>query len=332
MNSIFNSIALKFRTFMFMRILRSCDEFLRTKSMRLSIGTRELGEKTKLLVTSQESQDWCLILHGKIYNKNFYDYLTNNLNEFRNSSPELKIILATYRDEFYPLLEQFTKKLRIDLVAVEDVGQLPSPYPQSLGQQIATISAGIERARSLNFKYVAKLRVDQKIELKTFIQLASKVFNLFPPGDKRFSTRVWSTSYNTYINRYFGISDMFMFGSTEIMSIFWKNASPQEILLFNNDLKNKEVQEILYDFSIPETWLGFRFMNSVKVERVGVENLNSDFWRKYAGVINSEAIGFAWGKSNDWFSTNFHSYNWFRSLYSRDLAELSFENWLTKYL
>ena len=299
--------------------------------MRLSVGTRALPQKTERLVPSRESQDWCLILHGKIYNKNFYEYLTSSLKDFRDSSKELKIILATYRDEFFPHLELLTKELEIELVAVEDVGPLPNPYPQSLGQQIATISAGIEKARSLNFKYVAKLRVDQTIDLHKFIALANKVFDLFPPTSKEFSTRVWSTSYNTYTNRSLGISDMFMFGATDIMSIFWECISPEEIVLFNNDLKHKEAKGILYNFSVPETWLGFRFMNSVDGQRVGIDNINSDFWKKYAGVINAEAVGFSWGKSNDWLATNFHSYNWFRSLYSQDLVELKFEDWLTKY-
>ena len=331
MSRIIDSIKLKVRTFIFLRILSSYDEFLRRKSMRLNVGTRELLQKAESLVSAQESQDWCLILHGKIYDENFFHYVTSNLRSFRDSSKELKIILATYRDPFYSKLENLARELDIELVAVEDVGQLPNPYPRSLGQQIATISAGIEKAKSLNFKYVAKLRVDQSIELSKFIPLAKRVFDLFPPANEKFLTRVWSTSYNTYTNRSLGISDMFMFGGTDIMSMFWENISPKEIVLFNTDLKHKEVREILYDFSIPETWLGFRFMKSVEGQKIVIDNVDTDFWKKYAGVINAEAIGFTWGKSNDWLTTNFHSINWFGSIYSQNLVELRFEDWLTKY-
>jgi hypothetical protein len=297
--------------------------------MRLNVGTRELSKNTERLKHSGESQDWCLILHGKIYDEKFNDYLSTNLKDFRDLIPELKIIVATYSDEFFPQLERLTKELDIELVVVDDVGPLPNPYPRSLGQQIATISAGIEKARSLNFKYVAKLRVDQSIELDKFIVLAKKLFDLFPPTNEKFSTRVWSTSYNTYTNRYLGISDMFMFGATDVMSIFWEYISPEGIVSFNADLRHKEAKENLYNFSIPETWLGFRFMNSV--EGQGIDDMNSYFWKNYAGVINAEAIGFTWGKSNEWLSTNFHSINWFGSLYSQNLVELRFEDWLTKY-
>ena len=326
-----NSLKIKIRTILFLKVLSSYDMFLRGKSMKLSVGTRELTQRKESFVLSQESQGWCLILHGKIYDENFYNYLVRNLKNYRDSSKELKIILATYRDDFFPQLELLVKELEIELVAVEDVGPLPNPYPRSLGQQIATISAGIEKARSLNIKYVAKLRVDQSIELDKFIRIGNKVFNLFPPANEKFSTRIWSTSYNTYTNRILGISDMFMFGATDVMSIFWANISPKEILLFNADLKHNEVKEILYNFTIPETWLGFRFMKSAENHGVGIDNLNSDFWKKYAGVINAEAIGFTWGKSNDWLTTNFHSINWFGSLYSRDLVELRFEDWLTRH-
>jgi hypothetical protein len=72
-------------------------------------------------------------------------------------------------------------------------------------------------------------------------------------------------------------------------------------------------------------------MNSVEGQAVGTDGINKDFWRKYAGVINAEAIEFSWGKSNDWLATNFHSINWFGSLYSEDLVELRFEDWLTEY-
>jgi hypothetical protein len=328
---IMDSIKLKIRTFVFLRVLSSYDEILHRKSMRLNVGARELLKKVESLVPSNQSKDWCVILHGKIYDENFYNYLTNNLRSFRNSSKDLNVILATYKDAFYPQLETLASELDIELLAVEDVGPLPNPYPRSLGQQIATISAGIEKAKSLNIKYVAKLRVDQSIELNKFIPLANKVFDLFPPANEKFFTRVWSTSYNTYTNRHLGISDMFMFGATDVMSIFWEKISPEEIVSFNADVKHNVFREILYNFSIPETWLGFRFMKSVDSQGIVIDDLNSDFWKNYAGVVNAEAIGFTWGKSNDWLTTNFHSINWFGDIYSQNLVELRFEDWLTKY-
>lgn len=331
MNMVINSIKLKLRTFIFLKTLSLFDNFLRNKSMRLVVGTRELSRQDSSLTPTQKSQDWCLIIHGKIYDENFYNYLTSNLRNYRNSSKELKMILSTYRDDFYSRLEQLTSQLDIELVVVEDVGPLQNPYPRSLGQQIATISAGIERARSLNFNFVAKLRVDQSIELDKFFGLANKVLVLFPTSNERFASRIWSTSYNSYKNRFLGISDMFMFGATDIMSTYWENISPEKILSFNNEIQNKAAKSHFYGFSIPETWLGFRFMNLVAGQEGGIENLDSQFWRDYAGVINAEAIGFSWGKSIDLLSTNFHSINWFGSLYSQNLVELRFEDWLIKY-
>jgi hypothetical protein len=122
-----------------------------------------------------------------------------------------------------------------------------------------------------------------------------------------------------------------MFGATDVMSIFWEKISPEEIVSFNADVKHNEFREILYNFSIPETWLGFRFMKSVDSQGIVIDDLNGDFWKNYAGVVNAEAIGFTWGKSNDWLTTNFHSINWFGDIYSQNLVELRFEDWLTKY-
>lgn len=331
MTRVINSIKLKVLTFVFLYSLSSFDKTLRKKSMKLFVGTRELPKQAPTLVPAEESQDWCLVLHGKIYDENFYDYLDDNLRLFRNSSKDLKIILSTYRDNFFPRLEQITKELDIELVVVEDVGPLQNPYPRSLGQQIATVSAGLERARSLNFKNVAKLRVDQTIELDKFLVLANKVLVLFPPSNEKFTSRIWSTSYNSYTNRFLGMSDMFMFGAIDVMSSYWESASPDEITLFNNESKHEEAREYLYNFTIPETWLGFRFMDSVEGQGGEIKNLNNQFWKAYGGVINAEAIGFSWGKSNDLLATNFHSINWFGSLYSRNLVELRFEDWLIKY-
>lgn len=331
MNRVIYSIKLKLRTFIFLKTLSLFDNLLHDKSMKLVVGTRELSRQDLSLVPAQESKDWCLIIHGKIYDENFYNYLASNLRNYRNSSKELKIILSTYRDDFYPSLEQLSKQLDIELVVVEDVGPLQNPYPRSLGQQIATISAGIERARRLNFNFVAKMRVDQSIELNKFFGLANKVLKLFPTSNERFTSRIWSTSYNSYTNRLLGISDMFMFGATDIMSTYWENFLPEKILSFNNELENKAAKDHFYGFSIPETWLGFRFMNLVEGQEGGIENLDRQFWKEYAGVINAEAIGFSWGKSKDFLSTNFHSINWFGSLYSQNLVELRFEDWLIKY-
>lgn len=299
--------------------------------MKLFVGTRELLKQDLTLVPAEETQEWCLVLHGKIYDEKFYTYLANNLRFYRNSSKELKIILSTYRDNFFPRLEQITKELDIELVLVEDVGPLQNPYPRSLGQQIATVSAGLERAKILNLKNVAKLRVDQAIELGKFLTLANKVLVLFPPSNDKFTSRIWSTSYNSYTNRYLGMSDMFMFGAIDVMSSYWENASPEEIVFFNNESKHRKAREYLYNFSIPETWLGFRFMDSAEGQGGGIENLDTQFWKKYAGVVNSEAIGFSWAKSTDLLATNFHSINWFGSLYSQNLVEIRFEDWLIKY-
>jgi hypothetical protein len=110
--------------------------FLREKSMKLSVGTRELTQRKETFVLPQESQGWCLILHGKIYDENFYNYLVRNLKNYRDSSKELKIILATYRDDFFPQLELLVKELEIELVAVEDVGPLPNLIPGAWGNRL----------------------------------------------------------------------------------------------------------------------------------------------------------------------------------------------------
>lgn len=330
MNRFRDSAVLKLRTNFFIRILNSYDSFLKTKSMKLFVGTRELKSSRSTKVTENDVKDWCLVLHGKIYDEKYYEYLVENLKEFRQSSNDLKIIVVTYMDDYFIKLEKIARELDIELTSSEDVGSLPDPYPRSLGQQIATISAGVERARALNFKYVAKLRVDQSVELGKFFKVANKMIELFPPLNDEFSTRIWSTSYNSYSNRILGISDMFMFGSTDIMSHFWKFSAPEDIVKFNTNSKNKEARETLYNFSIPETWLGYRFMNSISGESIALKNLDNEFWNKYAGVVNSEAIGFSWGKSKDWFATNFHSINWFGTIYSPNLVELRFEEWLIK--
>lgn len=322
-------IRIKAKAFLFINSI--FDNVLRSKKIGLSVATRELSSFQKSSFGESDLNEWCLILHGKIYDEKFLSYLIHNLRSLREFNKSLSIVVSTYGDSNYSLLEHVASELDVTLLLAKDVGALPKPFPRSLGQQISSFRVGLDFAIEQRYKYVVKLRVDQMLNPDAFFSLALCMFKLLPPLDNQFSTRIWSTSYNTYKYRTLGISDMLMFGCTEVISDYWENMLPKEILEFNANESNAAVKDKLYGFTIPETWLAYRFIRKHATEVNDISKLEHEFWGKFAGIVNANAIGFDWGKSKPWLASNFHSINWFGSIYSNELAELTFEEWLYTY-
>jgi hypothetical protein len=277
------------------------------------------------------SSQWCVVFHGKIYNEKFLSYLLNNLEKIRETNREIGLVVATYQDKFMPILFDEGKRLNFEVVEVLDAGPLPSPLPKSLAQQIATISSGINKAEELGFKYVVKVRVDQFANINKIVEIANKLFSKYPPLNSFLETRIWSTSYNTYRYRLLGISDMLMFGEIQTMKKYWPRWDNEDIVEFCSASKNQLARKQLYNFSIPESLLAFKFISDLEINGQSLEDTNNYFWTHLGGVVNSTAIAHSWGKSFPWVASNFHSLNWFGNLFGPELAELTFEDWLMEY-
>jgi hypothetical protein len=317
----------------FERCLNYLSSLLIAKGLNLSIGTRT---KENLLVKSFALNDtaksdfskWCVVFQGKIYDTDFLEYFMETLSRIKLQIPNIALIVATYEDDYFETLKHFCVDRNIIITAVEDVGSLPHPYPQSICQQIESSYTGLKLAQESGYENSIKIRVDQRIDVLISILLISQFFESYPSESPETTNRIWGTSYNTYLHRPLSLSDMVQFGKTNDLVRYWDRISPSEWNSYMFDLRSRYNDENWYHFAMPETWLAARYLDNFKISLTSPEEANSIFWEKFAGVVNSNAVGQEWRKTFSWLATNYHTVKWFTNIYVAKLLEMRYEDWL----
>lgn len=282
-------------------------------------------------ISLARNEKWGIVFHGKIYDQKCLFFLLQSIKETRYYLPDIPIYVATYEDEFFDKLKQESIRWKFELLKTEDAGELPTPYPKSLCQQINSVSTGLLKAKDEGIKKVVKIRVDQRVNLEKLIPIISSNNKLYPGKCGASNGRLWVTSYNTYLLRPLGASDMVTIGEIEDVIKYWSPINVSDWIELTSQFKSELQPEEKNLLNVPETWLAFRFIKNQRVEVPGIKNLNSLFWRDFAGVINASSIQQNWYKTYPWLGTNFHTMNWFGSIYGPDFAEISFEDWLVLY-
>ena len=275
--------------------------------------------------------DWGIVYHGKIVNQKILDFLVKNILSTRTISPRIVIVVSTYDDEYFLQLKNAVQDLEVILIQCKDVGELEGNYPRSLCQQIETISSGLKYLEDAGVKKSIKIRVDQRINIETTIRLIEKLFLAFPSTGKNALNRIWTTSYNSYLRRPLGASDMLMAGFTQDLNEYWSKISTSNWIEFTERLNQRYSHPIYAEFRIPETWLGARYLELKSIDLTSPAYANDIFWRDYMGIINSAHLSHSWIKTHEWLGSNFHTLNWFGNLLNYMHSEMTFEDWVAIY-
>jgi hypothetical protein len=273
--------------------------------------------------------NWAIVFHGKIYDRNCLDFLKTSIEEIRSKSSFVEIVVSTYIDDFFEELRTISKYLHFTLIPTGDIGKMPSPYPVSIAQQIHSFATGLGALSNANLEKCMKVRVDQRVDIfRTIAFITSFEQNTAQAIERE---RLWGSSYNSYEKRPLGISDMFMAGSIENMKLYWRDTDVAQCIDSYLHLQEKYDDPVWGRFLIPETFLAARFLDSLGIELKRVDECNYIFWNRYTGVMNASHIEQKWFKTHDWLSSNYHSIKWFTSLWTPDFAELTFEKWFLTY-
>jgi hypothetical protein len=325
--------ALNIKTLIFVKLMNSLNHYLNKKGFvaKISVRPHERLQLENRFSQKSIEKDWGIVFHGKITNLETLTFLIGNIKSARNISANISIVVSTYEDEFYSELKDAIYGLDIGLVLCQDIGELDSDYPKSLCQQIETTSTGLNYLLSKNIAKGMKIRVDQKINIESTILLVEKLFLAFPSCNGNTSNRIWTTSYNSYLRRPLGASDMLMVGFTEDLAKYWSRISTADWMEFTRALSQKYPIDVYREFRIPETWLAARYMERMHIDLTSPEQANFVFWRDYMGIINSAHLNHHWLKSHEWLGSNFHTLNWFGKLLNQQLTEITFEDWVSIY-
>ena len=321
------------KTLIFVKLMNILNSYLNTKGFVAKISVRPFQRLQLENRIPQKIiyQDWGIVFHGKIISPKTLTFLIENIKSARSVSTDISIVVSTYEDEFYPDLKHAIEGLDVRLVVCQDVGELGQNYPRSLCQQIETTSSGLNYLLALDIDKCMKIRVDQNIDIESTILLVDRLSVAFPSSLENTSNRIWTTSYNSYLRRPLGASDMCMVGFTKDLAKYWIKISTADWLKFTTALSQKYPHAAYQEFRIPETWLAARYLDSMQINLTSPERANQIFWRDYMGIINSAHLNHHWLKSHEWLGSNFHTLNWFGSLLNQELTEITFEDWVAIY-
>lgn len=272
--------------------------------------------------------DYALVFHGKIFSKELNQYLLNNIEQIRKRYPSLLIVLSTYKMS----LKDYNCLIKLGVVVVynEDVGELPTPYPKSICQQIETVNGGLIFAVSQGKKYSIKIRVDQNIIVENLIRKCFTIQTLFPNKIRQCS-RIFTSSYGSYAHRALGVSDMFMFGETSDLIKYWRQTRPDEYLVHIKEFQKKYTAPEWNKFLIPETWLAARYLENQGVSLEDPGFTTAYAWHEFFGIIDASSLGLSWFKTDDWLLTNKLTREWFSSDFNSGMVELYFIDWMSNY-
>lgn len=260
----------------------------------------------------------CLLMQGPLIEIDNFTFET--LKFYKSFDHNTIIIFSTWVNQKIEIINNI-KKLGI-LVIENEIPENKGIVNVNL--QIISTNKGLELAKILNCEYVLKTRSDQRIyEYKDLYTYFINILKSFPLIDNNIlKDRLIISNLNSFENRFYGISDMFMFGRICDMYKFW-NIPVQE-----NDILPKNILNERYiSFNLGE---GAFVMNFFKILKFIPKwnKFDSDyFFSKYFYVINKEEINLFWFKYKRHDGFNYYNNEKKNIFFSR----INSSKWLINY-
>ena len=259
----------------------------------------------------------CIVIQGPIVKENDFTLETCKIYKkiFNNSET---IILSTWDTEDKKYLKNF-----------ESIGVkvLLSKAPDFAGRanlnyQILSTMKGLEEGEKLGCEYAIKTRTDQRFYSTNLSRDLFNLLKIYPPSPNyNMHSRLVALSFNSFKYRYYGISDMFLFGNTQDMLKYWNSPLDTKKYEEYKTIKQKD----LWQQYCSETYIASHFLKNIGVTP---EFTLKHTWKIYKDLfifIDKEILDMYWPKY-----TNLDS-RW-RLFRPYMLEEMRHSDWLNLYL
>lgn len=227
---------------------------------------------------------FAIVMQGPLENTESINRLLAYTDEILASGLVHEIIVSTWENEFTKLI---TPKNGLKLVLNKDTG-----FANNLQRQMQTTYSGlIEISESVDF--AMKMRVDQRLSLAGIAFMFD--FSSLP----EWRDKILFTSFNSYIYRIFGLSDMLNVGSINNMKLFWGLQVLRDVFKSETatiDLNEKSwvaASQVFFN----ESFLCMRYAYA-RGMKFSSNSWNDylKFLREYTAVVDAEVIGQVWLK------------------------------------
>lgn len=258
-----------------------------------------------------------IILQGPIIYQNNFTFETIRMykNMFKNQN--VSIILSTWADQSERTIEDF-KNLGIEVVLQD---KIEYSGRGNLNYQIITTKAGVLKAEELNCEYVIKTRTDQRFYKTDILEFMFNLLSQFPlEADVRLNKRIVACSFNSFLYRLYGISDMFLFGTTQDIKKYWDIDFDNHSVL---EWANKTNLE-LFESYCPESFIARQFLKNIGHNVTDTLEDSLNVLRDYFVFIDKETLKLFWPK----YSNKSSRWDFY---YPNPMDECTFVDWLNLY-
>ena len=260
----------------------------------------------------ENNSDTAVIMQGAIDDSSFVE---ETLKIYDKIFPNSVIILSTWENENIKNLNNLNLKNKLKIIQ----NQKPDRTGRSnINLQLKSTSAGIDFAKSLNCKFVLKTRTDCRIYKPNILKFLKSLILQFPGKD--ISERILAGNVATCMFRIYGLTDIILFGNTDLMKKYFFYEEEEEILSKYSLPKSRIINETAIT---SEIMLCARYLKNIDHELAWSMD---DWWNclsKYFCIFSCDEIDFFW-KKYEWEYEKKHS----RAYGQKVHRLIDFSDWL----
>ncbi len=257
----------------------------------------------------------CIIMQGPIVSESLLTELT--IQRYLELFPYAHVILSSWLGEVPETLHKIKDNSEYFHIIENEKPKFAGI--SNVNMQIKSTASGIRMASELGSLYVLKTRTDQEIldpQALVKIQFLYKSY-----GEGPFTNRIIIGDRNSFIFRFYGVSDMFMFGHISDMTKFWSCPYDDRPISYIEGKINGSLKDY-GKLNIVETYLTSNYLISQgHTPRFTLED-SLNCYRDYFCVIDSQSIKLRWTKYT--YALN----QWSVSYYPSKFQELTHLDWL----
>lgn len=265
------------------------------------------------------SNEFAIIIQGNI--GQYFNYLIETIKIYKKIFPSTTLIVSTWDDEDETKLKKLNS---LEILIIKNKKPNDAGWG-NINLQLISTKAGLDLAKSKNINYCIKTRADCRIHKNDILPFLKSLILQFPiKSGTNSSSRIIASSLITCKYKIYGTTDIFLFGKTEDLLIYFDDTS------FEESLK-------IYDFGrfpplingspiVGETFLCARYLKKIGIKL----DWTLDHWweclRDYFCIIDTESIDLFW------YKTDYQYEKRFLKGYSMSTPRcVSFSDWLALY-
>lgn len=231
-----------------------------------------------------------IIIQGPLVLENHFTLETVRI--YKKLFPSCQVIVSTWENENVRELEALSKEQNCILLK----NSVPSdPGILNVNLQCVSTLAGIQKAKELGCKYIAKTRTDWRMYEKGAIRFMVHLLEEFPcrntlfEQNSRIITMDIATDETAVMFYPFWLSDIFQFGEVMDMERYWSHAASSQGRFSKQGLNNLIRTE-------KYTWKR-RVEEGLLIEA----RLSSDYYRRMSNIKPEISVDASWNFIRDYF-------------------------------